>query len=377
MARAETPRLALLADASVGHARQWALGLGERAFAVRLFSLEKLREAAGPPLDFRRLGAPPLPGAFRYPLALPALRRALAEFRPHLVDAHFLPSYGLLGVLSGRRPLVVNSWGSDLLLAGGPWRRARVRYVLARADRVIVDAATSERAALALGAAPERLVRLPWGVEARSFPDGGDAAARRRRRQGWPPSWRERGDDAELVIVSTRHLHPVYDVATLVRAWPAIRAMHATALCLVAGEGPQAAALCDLARRLGCEASLRFLGRLAGEEMAELLAGADLYVSTSLSDTTSISLLEAMSAGAIPVVSDLEANREWVEARSAELFRPGSPEELAASVARAWARRSTWDEMRRVLRQRVLADGDRRAALDRVATLYRELLGSV
>ena len=42
------------------------------------------------------------------------------------------------------------------------------------------------------------------------------------------------------------------------------------------------------------------------------LPGADIYVSTSLYDGTSVSLLEAMGSGAFPVVTDIPANREWI-----------------------------------------------------------------
>jgi glycosyltransferase involved in cell wall biosynthesis len=48
------------------------------------------------------------------------------------------------------------------------------------------------------------------------------------------------------------------------------------------------------------------------EEMPRLLSGTDIYVSTSLDDGTSISLLEAMASGAFPIVSDIPSNREWI-----------------------------------------------------------------
>jgi glycosyltransferase involved in cell wall biosynthesis len=46
--------------------------------------------------------------------------------------------------------------------------------------------------------------------------------------------------------------------------------------------------------------------------MPGLLAQADIYVSTSLHDGTSVSLLEALGSGAFPVVTDIPSNREWV-----------------------------------------------------------------
>jgi glycosyltransferase involved in cell wall biosynthesis len=46
--------------------------------------------------------------------------------------------------------------------------------------------------------------------------------------------------------------------------------------------------------------------------MPNLLSEADIYVSTSLYDGTSVSLLEAMGSGAFPIVTNIPANREWI-----------------------------------------------------------------
>jgi glycosyltransferase involved in cell wall biosynthesis len=46
--------------------------------------------------------------------------------------------------------------------------------------------------------------------------------------------------------------------------------------------------------------------------MADLLSQTDIYVSTSLYDGTSVSLLEAMGSGAFPIVTDIPSNREWI-----------------------------------------------------------------
>jgi glycosyltransferase involved in cell wall biosynthesis len=58
--------------------------------------------------------------------------------------------------------------------------------------------------------------------------------------------------------------------------------------------------------------SVRFLGQVPHKEMPNLLAQTDIYVSTSLFDGTSVSLLEAMASGAFPIVTDIPANREWI-----------------------------------------------------------------
>jgi glycosyltransferase involved in cell wall biosynthesis len=369
-------RIALLASGEAIHSRRWAVGLAERGHQVRLYTLEDVPAgfSADGGISIVRLGSRGLPDFIRYPLASPELNRELERFDPGLIDAHFVPSYGLLGALSGRHPLVVNCWGSDLLVAGDPLRRARARWVLGRADRVFVDAGNLGEAARRLGVGHDRLRTIPWGVECERFVMSADAAARRRARQQWPGEWGHGGDPGDPVVVSTRVLHPIYDVATLIRAWPEVHCRHPRARLLVAGDGPELEGLRHLAGGGGSASSVVFLGRLPREQLPELLAGADVYVSTSLSDSTSVSLLEAMSAGCYPVISDIDGNREWVSEETAAFFGVGDVAALSVRLAGAIDVLGN-EDVRRANRRKVESEADWRLTIDRVEAEYRELTG--
>ena len=360
-----TIRVAVLGSVAVPHTGRWAAALAARGLDVGVWSLE--RAAPGDPSSerIRLLPNAPLPGFLRYPLAAPALRGALSRFDPHVVEAHFVPNYGLLGVLSGRRPLVVNAWGSDLLIASDPLRRARLSWVLSRADHVRVDANNLARVARSLGVSETKLEVLPWGTETRLFSFSPDTQARRAARERWPAAWAQAGNGP--VAVSTRMFHPVYAVDTLIDAWADVARGLPEARCLVAGEGPLRRDLVARARARGVEASLLFLGRLSHPELALLLAGADTYVSTSLSDSTSLSLLEAMSAGCYPVVSSIDGNREWVSEQTAFLFAPRDAGALARGLARSLGDPARFDAARAANRATVESRGDWESAMDRVA----------
>ena len=347
-------RIAALANASVVHTRRWVEYFRGRGHEVRLWSLEP-----GPAgLEARALPAAPLPGFLRYPLALPALRRELAGFAPDLVDAHFVPNYGLLGALADRHPLVVVAWGSDLLVSGrrDPLQRARAGFVLRRADAVMADSGNLAAAAVGLGAPPERVHAIPWGIDRARFR---------------PSSAREPG-----LIVSTRMHEPVYDLGTVIEATAVVLASHPGTRLVVSGFGSGTAALEALAARKLPAGKWSFTGRVDAPAMADLLARAELYVSASLSDSTSVSLLEAMASGAVPVVSDLEGNREWVgEDDGARMFPPGDAAGLAAALTRALAD-PAWRERARARNARVIAErGDAQANLARIETLYAALAG--
>ncbi len=348
-------RIATLADAAAEHTGRWAAWFRERGHEVRVWSLERPR----PGLAIEALPRAPLPGFLRYPLALPALRSALDGYRPDLVDAHFVPNYGLLGALAGHRPLAVTAWGSDLLVTGSPdpLRRARARFVLRRADLVLADAENLAAAARTLGAPPERVRMVPWGADLERFA---------------PAAAREPG-----LLVSARMHEPVYDVATLLRGLAPVLERHPHARLVVAGDGSLRPALeREAARRLP-PGRWRFAGRLPVDELAALLARADVYLSASLSDSTSVSLLEAMAAGAVPVVSDIAGNREWgADGAGARLFACGDAAGLTRAVEAVLAD-PAWAAAARTRNRGVVEErADRRRNLVRIEELFAGLVAA-
>ena len=87
---------------------------------------------------------------------------------------------------------------------------------------------------------------------------------------------------------------------------------------LVLGDFPmgltaQTEELKNKAKSLGLANDVDFVGWIQKEENEQWYSKAKIWVSIPESDATSISLLEAMACGCIPVVSDLPANREWIQ----------------------------------------------------------------
>lgn len=67
------------------------------------------------------------------------------------------------------------------------------------------------------------------------------------------------------------------------------------------------------AEQLGIKMSVNFVGYLNEPEQCNYYSTAQYYFSLPESDATSVSLLEAMAHGCVPIVSDIPANREWIE----------------------------------------------------------------
>ncbi len=312
-------KIALLSDGGNVHTRRWSAYFADQGDELLLLTLQ---EPSGMPVPSLRLGPRIPPQMLAYSLSVPAARSALNRFAPDLVNAHFVPNYGWMASLLGRRPWVMSTWGSDVLVnpRRSPFHRWRARRVLRAADLLTSDAAMLTRAIQELAGPDLDVITAPMGID-RALHDTGDPASPR-----------------DCVILHNRNLEAVYDVHTVLRGFLGFSQLFPDWRLRLAGEGSQRAELERLAASLSLGDKVLFLGRLGREELMEELRRATIYLSASLSDSTSVSLLEAMSLGAYPVLSDIPANREWIPGRPhGEYFMPGRSQALTRALLEAIA----------------------------------------
>ena len=78
---------------------------------------------------------------------------------------------------------------------------------------------------------------------------------------------------------------------------------------------------------------VEFGGRVSQADLPRWYRKSDLYVSPSHVDGSSVSLMEALACGLPALVSDIPANKEWVqEDRNGWLFPDGDADALAEKI---------------------------------------------
>jgi glycosyltransferase involved in cell wall biosynthesis len=314
-------RIAFLGDGSMTHMQRWAGYFAGRGHDVLVLTFEEAGDSVVPCRRLQKILPTKILG---YVAALGSVKSELEYFRPDLVNALYAGGYGLVGALSGFRPLVVSTLGSDLLVdyPSSAVHRAQIRYALRHADLVTTDARVLTDIVTSVGIPESRIVEAVFGVDDSIFHPHGDPADR----PAGPPR-----------IVSTRNLHDIYDIDTLIDAFHQVLGI-APAELVICGDGPARSRLERKVAALGLESSVFFRGRSAPDAIAAELRGAAVYVSTSRSDSTSVSLLEAMACGTPPIVTDIEANREWIaDGENGLLFPAGDQKALAEAIARVLA----------------------------------------
>jgi glycosyltransferase involved in cell wall biosynthesis len=246
---------------------------------------------------------------------------ALLKNRCDMIHAHWAIPTGLIGVLVGKllkKSVIVTIHGSDFRMAteGSGLLKNIFLYVCHRSEHIFCVSELQAKEIEKMGVKEEKISTLPMGIE-ESFLETGKNRGKKL-------------NDQEHSILSNRNLFPLYNVSLLIRAIPMVLQGEPNTRFLIAGDGPERENLEREARDLKVSRFVKFLGRVPHEKMADLLSQTDIFVSTSLHDGTSVSLLEAMGSGAFPIVTDIPSNREWISPGQNGFLVPVNEEKLLA-----------------------------------------------
>lgn len=215
--------------------------------------------------------------------AVVRLRRALARARPDLVHLHTSRATWLGGLAArwaGLPALTTRRQEKELRPS------ARTRFVYGTlVRRVVAISPAVERCLLEGGVERDRLRLIASSVEANALVPA-RPRAETRAALGLVP--------ADVAILTLAALVPRKGIDLLLAA---LARQPATPSCvlLVAGEGPERAALEARAAELGLGRRVRFLGVRA--DKAELLCACDVFALASRAEGLGVAALEAMAAG--------------------------------------------------------------------------------
>jgi len=246
----------------------------------------------------------------------------LDDVQPDLVHAGPVQGPALLGALAEFHPLVSMSWGSDLLFRAkrSPWMRLATQFTLDHTDIFLGDCQAVLDEAARYGFSSSNMVRFPWGVDLDHFSPQNAliAGVEYRKLIGW---------DEEFTILCNRTWSPIYGVDVLAAAFIAAVKENENLRLLLVGDGPQSKEIHQILAPV--RDHVRFLGWQERHELPKIYGAANLFVSPSHCDGSSVSLLEALACGRPVLTSDIPSNKEWVKpGEVGHLFRDGDENSL-------------------------------------------------
>ena len=299
-----------------------------------------------------------------------ALRRLVAEFRPDVVNSHWILPQGLVAALAGGRgagfahAVTLHGGDAHLLRTLAP-ARSLARFVAGRSDAFLASSeAVREALDEALGRASSAVVQ-PMGVDAAAF---GAAVPLAAASEGLP-------DDYLLYV---GRLQEVKGVDVLLRAFVRVALERPGLGLLVIGYGEREGALREQARELGIADSIRFAGARPAVDVARALRGCRVCVvpsrrlASGREEGMPTVVAEALAAGA-PLVATRTGGIANVirDGETGWLCRENDAEALAAALLRALAPGAAAEVAARAQRAGEAFDWSR------VAERYREVFETI
>jgi glycosyltransferase involved in cell wall biosynthesis len=286
-------------------------------------------------------------------------RRLTRKIKPDLVHAGPIQTCAFIATLSGFRPILTMSWGFDLMddVHKSKWWEWVTCYTLKRSTFFTSDAKVTRDKAIAYGMNPDKTIVFPWGVDLDHFrPSTFDLRL------------------STFTLFCNRSWESRYGVDVLARAFVKVAQERDNVNLLLLGGGSQGHLLRQIFEGGGVLDRVAFAGQISQTVLPEWYHRADLYISPSHVDGSSVSLMEALACGLPCLVSDIPANKEWVtEGENGWLFRDGDANHLAEKILTAIAQRETLPEVGQSSRRVAELRADWKKNAEALMKVYRGL----
>ena len=220
------------------------------------------------------------------------LKQLLAKLKPDVIHIHQVNRAAYFVARIARKlniRVVTTTWGSDVLLI--PKQNAFFKYLVTQTlkNSALVTADSQDMIQAMKALYPQGNYKLlQYGID--------------------PIIALEK----EKIVYSNRLHEPLYRIEKVIEYFKDFSAQHPYWKLVIVGTGSQTEHLKSLVNESNLGSKTSFVGWQKKPENSAWYAKSSIYISIPTSDGTSVSVLEAMSAGCIPVVADLPVSHEWI-----------------------------------------------------------------
>ena len=295
-----------------------------------------------------------------YALAARELERTIESFQPDIINAHYAAGYGFMAARLEypHPPIVLHVWGSDVLrVPARSWIGRRKVVAALRASEVVVADSEYLAGAVRELVDDKRTEVIPWGIEAKYLTQ---------HKVDYHLS-------SPLRIVVPRMHEPVYNNIFILKALADLIAADRIELT-VPDFGSRASDFRREAQRLTGD-RVQYYRRCDRDEFIRMMASHDVYLSAAQSDSSPVSLIEAMALGLVPVVGDIPGVRDWLTDGSGYLFPVDNADRLREIVGQLVEEGGDAAAMRRANLNRVREHGLFEENMRRQIELMRDVAG--
>lgn len=293
----------ILADGGSPHTLKWAKEL-KKYFNIYMISFNGISDEIKEMIDNNKLydlrvNISVSGGNINVLKKILSVKKIIEKIDPCYINAHYITSYGSVAIAAAmlsnyKGKVILSAWGSDILVT--PFKN-KLYFLLTKFCLSKSDVITSDSSYMC-----EVIKKIKFANNIITFPFG----------VGVLPQIVEQEKNYDYFF-SNRALEENYNIDLVINIFAGIYEKNKEAKLFIANKGSKDNKLKKLAEKLKVKDNIEFLGFLSEQKQQYYYRKCGYYISVPKSDSTSVSLLEAMSYGCIPIVSNIPANTEWIE----------------------------------------------------------------
>jgi glycosyltransferase involved in cell wall biosynthesis len=301
-------RVLLLSDTYSEHTEKWALGLVSHSVEVGLFSFNKAsypwhQNKTNITVLFEpenQLDPVSISSKLSYLKYVKLLKKAILNFKPDVVHAHYATSYGLIGALSGFHPFVISAWGTDVMKF--PQKnllfKSILKYNLNKADAICATSYTIKD--FLKPVTSKNVYVIPFGVNVDEF---------------CKKDVKSLFGKESFVLGCIKALEDLYNIDILIKAFSVLKLKFPSKSLklLIIGVGSQEAELKTMVSDLNLKEDVIFTGRISFSEVSNYFNMIDVLVNISDYESFGVSVIEAMACEKPVIATNTGGLKEIIE----------------------------------------------------------------
>jgi glycosyltransferase involved in cell wall biosynthesis len=321
-------KLLLLSDPSSPHTIRWANALHNKGIEIYLFGLSTYNKKDYDPAI--KIETMHTPGWIKirfngsllkiiYLFKLPRLRRIIRKFKPDVLHAHYVSSYGILGALTNFHPFFISAWGIDIFLFPGvsPLHKGLVKFALKKADKIF--STSNVMAGETKKYTTKEIQVVPFGIDPDKF----------------YPSAQNKNDTGEIKIGLVKSLERKYGIDKLINTFELLKSRNPNLKLklLLIGGGSLEDKFKKMVKSKGLEQDTIFTGNISHQFISDYHRKLDIAVYLSTSESFGVSVIESSACEIPVVVSDAGGLVEVVENnKTGFVISKGDPNEACKAI---------------------------------------------
>lgn len=242
------------------------------------------------------------------------IARIAQSVQPDLMFCSFALTYGLGGVLSGFKPLVIQTWSRDIAAPHSvnvrEWLMVKTigAYVLGSADGITTDGYSFKKQLVkSYPCLEHKTLATPWGIKPDEFKANEVRTKEAKSALKINPE--------QNVLLSVRGVFWYYQPRQVLSMLREVAEQNPGVTVLVLTlEHERTRAIEALLVELKKYENIKIIDSLLSpDEMKTIWAAADFFISTPQFDGVSESVQEGCAAGAIPIINSIPSNNELMD----------------------------------------------------------------